>query len=71
MAKKDIRIESAGRLTKLAKALGNGLRIEIILAHANDGPASATNLARSGAGRPNTNMTYRPLVCSREVEHSG
>lgn len=48
MADEEITIDDPGRVLKLAAALAHALRIEIILAHANGGPASATALAEDG-----------------------
>jgi|GEM_PF-5254055 len=50
MAGKDITIDDPGRVSRLAAALIHELRIEVLLAHANGGPASATMLAKEDLG---------------------
>jgi hypothetical protein len=48
MADEEIAVDEPHRVLKLAAALDHPLRLKIILAHANGGPASATALAEDG-----------------------
>ena len=50
MAKKQTKIDDPDRVLRFGVALGNELRIAVLLAHANDGAASATMLANDGIG---------------------
>lgn len=48
MTDKEFRIDDPDRVMRLAVALAHELRVDVILAIANEGPASATMLARRG-----------------------
>lgn len=48
MTEKEFKIDDPDRVMRLAVALAHELRIEVILAIANKGPASATMLAKRG-----------------------
>jgi hypothetical protein len=50
MARKRVTIDDLSRVVQVGVALGHELRITVLLAHANDGAASATMLARGGLG---------------------
>jgi len=61
MAEDHIEIEDLGRVKRLATALGYRLRLEVLLAHANDGPASATTLAFEKGLGPLQNVSYHQI----------
>lgn len=57
MADRKIKIEDETRVVTVGLALGHRMRVALLVAHANDGAASATVLSRAGIGTLN-NVSY-------------